>query len=131
MLLPSETIAYTYSKAAAAAIIGDPCAGAANPVSAVTINDAALEPDRDLPHHDEQLPRRRRQHMPVAAAGDEPHDGAGGPVRHQLARGLPRGGVTDRGATAGSDQHDAVAIGPLGAAVALRHRRPARTIGGE
>ena len=44
VLLPSDTLTYSYSKAAAAAITGDPCAGAANPVSNVTIDDAALSP---------------------------------------------------------------------------------------
>ena len=44
--------------------------GAANPVSGVTIGGAALEPGRDLPDHDEQLPRRRRGRLPVAEGGD-------------------------------------------------------------
>ena len=43
-LLPSSSIHYTFSKAAAASILGKPCAGAANPVSGVTIGGAALNP---------------------------------------------------------------------------------------
>jgi 5'-nucleotidase len=44
VLLPSSSIHYTFSKAAAASILGKPCAGAANPVSGVTIGGTALDP---------------------------------------------------------------------------------------
>ncbi len=44
VLLPSSSIHYTFSKATAASILGKPCAGAANPVSGVTIGGAALDP---------------------------------------------------------------------------------------
>ena len=42
VLLPSSSIHYTFSKSVAASILGKPCAGAANPVSGVTIGGAAL-----------------------------------------------------------------------------------------
>ena len=38
MLLPSSTIHYTWDEAIAKSIIDKPCAGAANPVSGLTIN---------------------------------------------------------------------------------------------
>jgi 5'-nucleotidase len=44
VLLPSSTLNYTYDASIAASILGRPCAGAANPVSDVTIGGAALDP---------------------------------------------------------------------------------------
>jgi 5'-nucleotidase len=44
VLLPSSSIHYSFSKSVAASILGKPCAGAANPVSGVTIGGAALDP---------------------------------------------------------------------------------------
>jgi 5'-nucleotidase len=44
VLLPSSSIHYSFSKSVAASILGKPCAGAANPVSGVTIGGAALNP---------------------------------------------------------------------------------------
>jgi 5'-nucleotidase len=44
VLLPSSSIRYRYSPAGAAAILGKPCATAANPVSGVTIGGAPLQP---------------------------------------------------------------------------------------
>jgi 5'-nucleotidase len=44
VLLPSSTIHYTWDQSIAAGILGKPCAGAANPVSAVKINGADLDP---------------------------------------------------------------------------------------
>jgi 5'-nucleotidase len=45
LLLPSASIHYRWDTAVAASILGKPCAGAANPVSQVTINGAALDPN--------------------------------------------------------------------------------------
>ena len=42
VLLPSRSIHYSFSKSVAASILGKPCAGAANPVSNVTIGGAPL-----------------------------------------------------------------------------------------
>ena len=44
VLLPSASLNYTYDQSIAASILGQPCAGAANPVSGVTINGVALDP---------------------------------------------------------------------------------------
>jgi 5'-nucleotidase len=44
VLLPSASINYTYDQSIAADILGDPCAGAPNPVTGVTINGAPLDP---------------------------------------------------------------------------------------
>ena len=44
VLLPSSTIRYTWDQSVADSIVGKPCAGAANPVSGVTIDGAALDP---------------------------------------------------------------------------------------
>ena len=44
LLLPSASIHYTWSTSVAASILGKPCAGAANPVSGVTINGTPLDP---------------------------------------------------------------------------------------
>ena len=43
VLLPSSTIHYTWDQSVAASILGQPCAGAANPVTGVTIGGAALD----------------------------------------------------------------------------------------
>ena len=42
VLLPSSTLTYTYDQSVAASILGQPCAGAANPVSDVRINGTPL-----------------------------------------------------------------------------------------
>jgi 5'-nucleotidase len=44
VLLPSAGVHYTYSASAAAALVGQPCAGAANPVTGLTIAGAAVDP---------------------------------------------------------------------------------------
>jgi 5'-nucleotidase len=44
VLLPSSTIHYTWDQSVAASILGQPCAGAANPISGLTINGAAVDP---------------------------------------------------------------------------------------
>jgi 5'-nucleotidase len=44
VLLPSSTLNYTYDLSIAADILGDPCAGAPNPVTGVTIGGTALDP---------------------------------------------------------------------------------------
>jgi 5'-nucleotidase len=44
VLLPSAGVHYTYSASAAAALVGQPCAGAANPVTGLTIGGAAVDP---------------------------------------------------------------------------------------
>jgi 5'-nucleotidase len=44
LLLPSQGFHYTYDAAVAEGILGQPCAGAANPVSGVTINGVPLDP---------------------------------------------------------------------------------------
>jgi 5'-nucleotidase len=44
VLLPSAGVHYTYSAAAAAALVGQPCEGAANPVSGLTIAGTAVDP---------------------------------------------------------------------------------------
>ena len=44
VLLPSSTIHYTFDQAAATSILGKPCAGAANPVSGLTIKGTAVDP---------------------------------------------------------------------------------------
>ena len=59
-------------------ILGQPCAGAAEPGQRRDDRRRGARPGRDVPDHDEQLPRRRRGQLPVADGGDEPHDAAGG-----------------------------------------------------
>jgi 5'-nucleotidase len=44
VLLPSAGVHYTYSASAAAALVRQPCAGAANPVTGLTIGGAAIDP---------------------------------------------------------------------------------------
>jgi 5'-nucleotidase len=44
VLLPSAGVRYSYSASAAAALIGQPCEGAANPVTGLTIGGAAVDP---------------------------------------------------------------------------------------
>ncbi len=44
VLLPSAGVSYTYSLSAATALLGQPCEGAANPVSNLTIGGAAVDP---------------------------------------------------------------------------------------
>jgi 5'-nucleotidase len=44
VLLPSAGVHYTYSASAAAALVGQPCAGAANPVTGLTIGGAPVDP---------------------------------------------------------------------------------------
>jgi 5'-nucleotidase len=44
VLLPSAGVHYSYSAAAAAALAGQPCAGAPNPVSGLTINGTPVDP---------------------------------------------------------------------------------------
>jgi 5'-nucleotidase len=44
ILLPSAGVAYTYSAAAAAAATGQPCSGAVNPVTALTIGGQPVDP---------------------------------------------------------------------------------------
>jgi 5'-nucleotidase len=44
VLLPSAGVHYSYSTSAAAALVGQPCAGAANPVTGLTIGGAAVNP---------------------------------------------------------------------------------------
>ena len=44
VLLPSTGFHYTWDQSIAADILGEPCAGAANPVTGVTIGGAALNP---------------------------------------------------------------------------------------
>jgi 5'-nucleotidase len=44
VLLPSAGVSYTYSLGAATALLGQPCEGAANPVSNLTIGAVAVDP---------------------------------------------------------------------------------------
>jgi 5'-nucleotidase len=44
ILLPSAEVHYTYSAAAAAALVGQPCAGAPSPVTGLTIGGVAVDP---------------------------------------------------------------------------------------
>ncbi len=44
VLLPSAGVHYTYSTAAATALVGQPCEGAANPVTGLTIGGTAVDP---------------------------------------------------------------------------------------
>ena len=44
VLLPSAGVHYTYSASAAAALVGQPCAAAANPVTGLTIGGVAVDP---------------------------------------------------------------------------------------
>jgi len=44
VLLPSAGVHYTYSASAAAALVGQPCEGAANPVSGLTIGGTPVDP---------------------------------------------------------------------------------------
>ena len=44
VLLPSAGVSYSYSLSAATALLGQPCEGAANPVSNLTIGGAAVDP---------------------------------------------------------------------------------------
>ncbi|MDQ5833694.1 MAG: 5'-nucleotidase C-terminal domain-containing protein, partial [Actinomycetota bacterium] len=44
VLLPSAGVTYTYSLAAATALLGQPCEGAPNPVSGLTIGGVAVDP---------------------------------------------------------------------------------------
>jgi 5'-nucleotidase len=44
ILLPSAEVHYTYSAAAAAALVGQPCAGAPSPVTGLTIGGVPVDP---------------------------------------------------------------------------------------
>jgi 5'-nucleotidase len=44
ILLPSSTVHYTFNQSVAASILNQPCAGAANPVSGLTIGGVAVDP---------------------------------------------------------------------------------------
>ena len=44
VLLPSAGVSYTYSLSAAAALVGQPCEGASNPVSNLTVGGVAVDP---------------------------------------------------------------------------------------
>ncbi len=44
VLLPSVAVSYSYSSSAAAALVGQPCGGAANPVSNLTVGGVAVDP---------------------------------------------------------------------------------------
>ena len=44
VLLPSAGVAYSYDQSTAAALVGQPCAGAANPVSGLTIGGTPVDP---------------------------------------------------------------------------------------
>ena len=44
VLLPSSSVAFSYSSSAASALVGQPCAGAANPVTGLTIGGAPVDP---------------------------------------------------------------------------------------
>ncbi len=44
VLLPSASVAYSYSPSAATALVGQPCAGAGNPVTGLTIGGTAVDP---------------------------------------------------------------------------------------
>jgi 5'-nucleotidase len=44
VLLPSAGVEYSYSQSAATALVGQPCEGAANPVTGLTIGGAAVDP---------------------------------------------------------------------------------------
>jgi len=44
LLLPSQGVHYTWDASIAASILGQPCAGAANPVSGLTIGGVAVDP---------------------------------------------------------------------------------------
>jgi 5'-nucleotidase len=44
VLLPSSTIHYSWDQSVATSILGQPCAGAANPVSGLTINGTPVDP---------------------------------------------------------------------------------------
>ncbi len=48
VLLPSAGVHYTYSASAAAALVGQPCAGAANPITGLTIGGARSTPRRAI-----------------------------------------------------------------------------------
>ena len=92
VLLPSSTITTPTDQSVADAILGDPCAGAANPVTGVTINGAALNPAASY---------RITTNNFLADGGDDfqslkqgtNRTTLPGPVRHRLAGGLPRAGA--------------------------------------
>jgi 5'-nucleotidase len=44
VLLPSAGVEYTFDQSAAAGLVGQPCAGAPNPVSELTIGGTAVDP---------------------------------------------------------------------------------------
>ena len=44
VLLPSANVSYSYDTSAAAALVGQPCEGAANPVTGLTVGGTAVDP---------------------------------------------------------------------------------------
>ena len=108
VLLPSAGVHYTYSAAAAAALVGQPCEGAANPVERPDDRRRRGRPGGELPDHGELVPGRRRRQVHGAARRHRP---PGRGRRHGRARGLPCA-VThrnaDRAAGARPDRRDAL-----------------------
>ena len=102
VLLPSSTLTYTFSRATATAISDTACATAANPVSNVQHQRRAARHGGHVPGDDEQLPRRRRGRVPVAARGHEPDLAAR--LRRRLAGPLPRAHARGGADRAGADQ---------------------------
>ena len=112
VLLPSSTVAYSYSAAAAAAATGQPCAGAANPVTALTIGGQPVDP---------AAPYRITVNSFLAGGGDlftilrEGTALTGGGARPRRAAGVPGAEPHRRAARgAGDGPHHAGAVGDRG-----------------
>ena len=107
--------------------LGKPCAGAANPVSGVTIGGAPLNHGRDLPRSPRTTSSPTAATTSVAEGGDQPHDAAG--LRHRRAGPLHQAVAHRRGrgaAGAGPHHHDPLGSIRIVRRRPLRRRRPVR-----
>ena len=76
VLLPSAGVAYSYSLSAATALLGQPCEGAANPVSNLTIGGAAVDPAANYRITVNSFLAEGGDRFPVLAAGTDRLGGA-------------------------------------------------------
>jgi hypothetical protein len=105
VLLPSAGVHYTYSAAAATALVGQ-LRGRGQPGRGAHDRRRRSRPGRELPDHGQLVPRRRRRQVHRAARRDRPARRRRG---HRRARGLP-GAVAyrrpDRAARPRPDRRD-------------------------
>ena len=76
VLLPSAGVTYSYSLGAATALLGQPCEGAANPVSNLTIGGAAVDPAANYRITVNSFLAEGGDRFPVLAAGTDRLGGA-------------------------------------------------------